>query len=862
MPERPLLFFPRPTRAALQRRSKNFQKLRFPSPRQQSSRLAPKFDALELIFEAKLVYLQKNPAGVFPEQVLVLETIGNIDDFYKAVHQIRGLEWMGEFDLEELAPGEGFYFEDDIEKSLPGRVYLVLHNQEGLGQLRSLWEAFQKNPDQPQFSRRRAKFSNLFKQLRDIHPWGPTDRLRETGLLGDWQERVADGQEVMRVELELWAHKTTWTRSRVESWVSTLIERQGGRVLGRCDATETIAYHAVLAELPILAIEQILQDPTVELADCEQVMFFRPAGQILFEPPPSAIGTASASAPDSGVQAGAPIAALLDGLPLGNHEWLAGRLIIDDPEHWEETYPAAARYHGTAMASLIMHSELDASAAELTRPLYVRPVLRPNPQHPSGESIPLGSLTVDLIQQAIYRILEKNGDNPPAAPQVYIINLSLGDSTRLFYNFPSPWARLLDYFAAKYNILFIVSAGNHPRRIELPLPRSEAEALLADPERLRSEVLSAIRGDNRHRRLLSPAEAINVLTVGALNADLSPLSSLPLGAIDPLAGAGLPALYNAQGLGFRRAVKPDIFVSGGRLLYRELYGADQIVLEPITSTRPPGQKVAAPGIAPGATSSFRYMQGTSNATALVTRLACQLHDVLEDLRLDSDGRIPGDEDLAILTRTLLVHGSSWEDFVTLAESALQQKGGEAFARVYGFGSLKAERILACTDQRVTLLGWGAIQEGHALAYDLPLPESISGKRLFRRLITTLSWFSPIHSRHHRYRRSHLWLTRYGGQSKEDDALHRLGMERVGIDQNLAQRGTVQHQVYEGERAITYGEDESLTFQINCRADAGGSERPIRYGIAITLEVAEGTGLSIYDEIRTKILLPITSSISP
>ncbi|HEX7183138.1 MAG TPA: S8 family peptidase [Thermoanaerobaculia bacterium] len=825
--------------------------------------MAPQFSDLEHIFTAKLAQLQNDPAGVLPEQTLVLETVGRVKDFYKAVRQIRGLEWMGEFDIEDIVPDEDFYDERAVEAGLPGRVYLILHNQEGLDQILALWETFRRNPEHPQFARGRAKFRDLFRQLRALRPWGHEDRLRETGLLEDWQERVAAGQEVMRIELELWPRTRSWERPRVESWVSTLIEREGGRVLARC-AVESIAYHALLAELPIQAVQRILEDSAVELGRCEQVMFFRPVGQVLVELPDREPEDVSLQAQNLGeTPAGEPIAALLDGLPLANHEWLAGRLIIDDPDRWEDQYPANVRHHGTAMASLILHSELDAPAVPLSRPLYVRPVMKPHPQDPKRETIPPDCLTVDLIQRAVLRMLKRDGAEPPAAPSVRIINLSLADRARPFDRYPSPWARLLDDLAVQYNVLFVVSAGNHPHRIELSVPRSELESLLTDPETLVGETLRAVRDDNRHRRLLSPAEAINALTVGALHSDASPQSPLPPDGIDPLAGMALPAFYNAQGLGFRRAVKPEVFFAGGRLLYRRTYGSDQVSLESIDSGRPPGQKVAAPGVSPGELSGVRYIRGTSNAAALVTRVACQLHDVLDELRSTSEGPAPEDEDLAILIRALLVHGSCWGDSQAVLEGHLgAHRGDPEFSRICGFGDLDAARVLACTDQRVTLLGWGAIQKRQAFAYDLPLPPSLSGERFLRRLVTTVAWFSPIHPRHHRYRRAHVWLTRYGGQRRDEEAMTRLGLHRAGAEQYLARRGTVQHEVYEGERAVTYGEDEALTFQVNCRSDAGELERYVRYGLAITLEVPESTGLSIYEEIRTRIRPPIAPPITP
>lgn len=819
--------------------------------------MEPKFSALEQVFAAKLAHLQKNPGGLFPEQTLVLETAGTVDDFYKAVRRIRGLEWMGDFDVDDLAPDEDFYNKEDKEAALPGRVYLVLYNQEGLSELLSLWKALQRNLDRPGFSRGRAKFKDLFLQLKDLRPWGPEDRLRETGLLEDFQESLAAGQDVMRVEVELWPRSNSWLRQRAERGIRTLVEKEEGRILGTC-GIDAIAYHAVLAELPIQSVQRILADVSVELVQCEQVMFLRPAGQVLVEPPDGESEDNSVPIHHFGLPAGEPVAALLDGLPLANHELLDGRLRIDDPDHWADQYPASVRHHGTAMASLILHSELDAPAVPLSRPLYVRPVMRPDPQDPRQETVPPDCLTVDLFHRAIRRILEGDREEPPAAPSVKIINVSLGDRVRLFDRYPSPWARLLDDLAARYNVLFVVSAGNHPDKIELSIPRSEFRDLLSDTERMLGETLRAIRDTNRHRRLRAPAEAINALTVGGLHSDASPSAPLPPGGIDPLTGMNLPALYNAQGLGFRRAVKPEIFFPGGRLLYRETYGTDRAVFDPIDSGRPPGQKVAAPGASPGDLAAVRYLRGTSNAAALVTRVACQLYDVLDELRSVSEGPTPGTDEMAILIRTLLVHGSCWGDSIAALEGHLGlRRGDQDLSRVCGFGDLDSARILACTEQRVTLLGWGAIREGEAFAYDFPLPPSLSGTRALRRLMTTISWFSPIHPRHHRYRRAHLWLTRYRGQEKDEDAMTLLGLHRTGAQHHLARRGTVQHEIFEGEKAVPYGEEETLSFQVNCRSDAGDKlERSVRYGLAITLEASEASGLSIYDEVRTRIQPPV------
>jgi len=48
------------------------------------------------------------------------------------------------------------------------------------------------------------------------------------------------------------------------------------------------------------------------------------------------------------------------------------------------------------------------------------------------------------------------------------------------------------------------------------------------------------------------------------------------------------------------------------------------------------------------------------------------------------------------------------------------------------------------------------------------------------------------------------------------------------------------------------DDTSLIIKINCRKDAADLLEPIKYGLAVTLEVAEGIDIAIYDEIQIKI----------
>ena len=255
-----------------------------------------------------------------------------------------------------------------------------------------------------------------------------------------------------------------------QNYVNNLINQNGGNLLGQC-IIEEIAYHALLAELPRNRITEIINNPITELVKCDNIMFFRPAGQMSSGEVPEVgdMENMEFAPPPPPAPEGDPVVAVLDGLPLVNHNALSGRVYIDDPDDYANDYSAAERVHGTAMASLVVNGDL-LNPIPSTKPVYLRPIMKPNVKDfnfPRSECIPDNVMPVDLIHRAVRRMFEGEGDQPPASPHVKIINLSIGDPSRHFIREMSPLARLLDLLSFEYQVLFIVSAGNHANPISL-----------------------------------------------------------------------------------------------------------------------------------------------------------------------------------------------------------------------------------------------------------------------------------------------------------------------------------------------------------------------------------------------------------
>lgn len=722
-----------------------------------------------------------------------------------------------------------------------------MSNHQALRQMLSLWNSWKTGHEFPWGL---GKWSELFSRLRDVRPWGVRDRLYETGVLEDWKERVEHNEELIPCEIELWFRADYHRRRTARDRVVAIIQSLQGMIQGEA-LVEEIGYHALLAKLPIGSVSPLLEETGQEssLVQCEQIQFLRASGQMAGIVLEAERTTDDAPINPPVLPLNEPVVALFDGLPLQNHRRLAGRLIVDDPDGFETDYQASERRHGTAMASLIIHGDIDANEPPLDRPLYVRPILRPDQRswrQPRPETVPEKILVVDLIHRAVRRLFEGDGETPPVARQVCVINLSIGIRDRLFENTMSPLARLLDWLSWKYQILFIVSAGNHPQPISLDVQRTQISSL--SPEDLQAAVIRAVATDARHRRLLSPAEAVNVLTVGAIHSDASTGQAAPQ-TIQPYRDDDLPSIVNAQGMGYRRAIKPEILVPGGRaVLLESLPQSSNAVFDVYTQAGKPGQCIAAPGVTPGDLSYTWYGRGTSNAAALASRTATHLYDVLNELRQGAGGEIVETIPYAVWLKALLVHGADWGiagDVLTqiLRNPCNSRHFKEYVTRLLGYGKINPGRVRECAKHRVTALGSGHLKNDQAHVHRIPLPSSLSAKRCWRRLVITLAWISPINPIHQSWRRADLWFT---------PPVDSLQVTREQADWRAVQRGTVQHEILEGERAAAFIEGANLEIQVNCRSDAGVLEDVVPYALAVTLEVTENVGIDIYSEVAVRV----------
>lgn len=840
----PLLIFPQPQDANRDQGHSRAPEFHRPTVSRQGERLGPKLESLQRAFEARRVEIQQSTSGIDPEQVLVIETVGSVEDFGKAVAKIDGLEWLGEYEIDEIAPDEDFYNTKHTDRRLGGRLYLLMSNQQALSQMLSLWDSYKNNPSIA-WQRGLTRFRDVFQLLHDIRRWGIEDRLDEAGAIKAWQEDIQQyPDQSIKLEIELWFRGKELQRNSADEAIARLVQQAGGRILSRCVLQE-IAYHGILAELPQGEVRRIISHEATELVQCDSIMFFRPVGQM-------ATGKERiegdleelAESDRRPMPSGDPIIAVLDGLPLENHELLIGRLIVDDPDDFAPDCPAARRVHGTSMCSLVVHGDLNDSNVPLSRPVYVRPVMKPVVWHcdPWPEELPRDILVIDLIHRAVRRMFEGDGNAPAVAPSVRIISFAIGDPSRPFFQLVSSLARLLDWLSHKYNVLFVVSAGNQTCDLDLGISESAFREL--DAAEREALVITTLYEDARNRRLISPAESVNAVTVGAVHHDSS--GPHPVGRLVELFTAAFPSPISAFGGGYRRSVKPDLTYSGGRVLYN--YSPTGTTISCFARRSAPGQCSAAPGILSGDVRKTFYSAGTSNAAALISHHLGRCYDSLSEL-LQSQSEIPNTSAfIAPLLKAMIVHGCSWDMCRERLQEVLgPQTDGRSIrhwvSQWLGYGTPDTQRVMACTEQRATVVGFGELADGAAHLFELPLPPSLGSRIDQRRLTVTLAWLSPVFPTTQKYRAASMWFD-------VQDA--RLTPDRKDAEWHEVRRGTVHHEVFEGHKAHVISDGDLLSLKVNCRADAGRLTQPVRYGLVVSLEVAEGVAIPVYEEVRIRI----------
>ncbi len=780
--------------------------------------------------------LRTDPSALAPERLLVFELRGSVASFAAAINKVHGLELIDE---EALAS-------DDDESPV---AYLLVPDARALAEIESLWRRWLRHEP---LKTGWTAWRDVFALLRALRPWGPEDRVdaQDVDLLAQDIDGRAD-DVMIRLELELVFWQNKQDEVRAEQKLRDEIERHQGRVIARSRITE-IAYHALLVEVPVTAVREIVARSHDGIAAFDPIMHIRPQSHATtFE-----VADPEQTAPPQDAGAlGEPILALLDGVPMARHRLLEHHLIVDDMFGLEAGAQVADRKHGTAMASLIVHGDRNRSEQSLRRKIHLVPVLAARPG--ANESFADDRLIVDTVYGAIRAMRE----GPSAsAPQVLIVNLSLGNRRQPFHKRLSAWARLLDRLAYQYGILFVISAGNIDNRLALTAFATRTAFEDAEHSARSVGVLSAIAAQMAERKLFAPAESVNGIAIGACNDDAVPPNQrqTAVSVIDPHPGIAMSNPSSALGPGYASAVKPDLLMPGSRERLMVLANhPSHIDVKPAGPSRAAGLKVAAPPHA-GQENFEGYTNGTSAAAALASRACHRIHDALEAAYGRTFLDLP-QRHRAVLLKALLAHTAQWPsdtaEFIkqTLgpADSKQHVKQKDNIRRFLGYGMVDADSAVACADDRATFWAVGEIKEKEVVHVPIPIPGAINGKAQPHLMVATVAWFTPTRPGCSAYRAVRLKLL-------EPEDVATLGAEpnKGQPDSNQSNRGTLFNRRWEGSKAPAVGDNMVMRLHIQREPDQAGMrvDEPIPFGLAVTITMP-GV-VEIYEEVRQRLgILP-------
>lgn len=772
--------------------------------------------------------LRADPAALAPERLLVFEVRGTVEPFAAAIRRVQGLELIDE---EELTA--------DADDKAPV-AYLMVPDLQALRELLALWQRWREG----RLQRGETPWRDVFALLRDLRPWGPMDRVEpaETNLLAEEIFGRPD-DELISLEIELVFRANVETAADRENEVRAAVASRGGRIVSR-SRIDDIAYHALLVQIPVRAVREIIEPTAGGIVALDSVMHIRPQSiaSTIEVTDADTLDEANIAAP-----AADPILAVLDGVPIAAHALLRAHLVVDDQFGLEPNAPVADRVHGTAMASLIVHGDRNRTEVPLPRRIHIVPVMG------AGDRFPSDRLIVDMIYTAVLALRE----GPEAtAPDVLIVNVSLGNPRRPFHGQLSPWARLLDRLAYRYGLLFMVSAGNHVGTFGIPAYRTSAAFEDAAEDQRAVETVRALGEVVADRRLFAPAETVNGLTVGACNEDsVSDADRVAARVnVEPYGEMHMANPSSALGPGFALSVKPEILMPGGRERLRFVRTHAHIDVAPASAGRSAGLKVAAPP-RNGRENVDGFTSGSSAAAALASRTAHRIHDALE-ATYGSEFIALTHIQRAVLLKALLVHPAKWPEpaadlirtTIGPPEGRCHQRQKDNIRRFLGFGRVEADDAVYCAADRATFWAVGTLNRDSIAIVNVPIPLAMGGQARIHALSATLAWFTPTAPGRRSYRSVRLKLL-------EPTDIEALGVkaESNQPDHNQTNRGTLYSRCWSGTKAPVVTGDMVVPLTIQRDPDLGVHiDDAVPFGLAVTVTMP---GIvEIYDQIRLRLAI--------
>ncbi|MGL5828383.1 MAG: peptidase S8, partial [Angustibacter sp.] len=130
----------------------------------------------------------------------------------------------------------------------------------------------------------------------------------------------------------------------------------------------------------------------------------------------------------------------------------------------------------------------------------------------------------------------------------------------------------------------------------------------------------------------------------------------------------------------------------------------------------------------------------------------------------------------------------------------------------------------------------------------PLPPSLRAKAQWHRFTITLAFTAPTVGQLTRYRSAKVHF------STPD--MNLAGGERTDAEYNAVKRGSLQHEIVQGARSMSFVDGDVFPIHVDCMDEAQRirAGNAIRYALVVSAETAEQTSNTIHDEVRDRLRL--------
>jgi hypothetical protein len=681
----------------------------------------------------------------------------------------------------------------------PDRTLIMFSSSDEMRALRERLDAYAGDiPD----GQRNPPYGGFVPFIESIGPVEPRDRigqrLREDGFtdLGDFTAAEA------LLDVELWDFGERALRERKLHELEAFVVSEGGEVVDHYVGPSLAMLRVKAAGTvmrTLLTIEEVAsidQPPKPDLI-AEQALQLD-----LAELPPLKV-----------VDVEAPLIGIIDS-GVNAHPLLKDILVgaIGVPEYLGEADDFG---HGTRVASVAafgsVRDQLAAGEFVPAARLCSAKVVNDKGAFDDRKLVPA------QMREAIETLRERFGC------RVFVI--ALGDRNGVYKDRKvGAWAATLDELARELNVVIVVSAGNGEAPFEEAVTKYPAYLL------------------ERENRLVEPAGALNVLTVGSLAHGEG--IDAKLGAevsVRPITKPWEPSPFTRTGPGANGAIKPDVVDVGGTLVF-----------DPIAMVLKGGDKLPSAGVLTlhhrPVDRLFTSHSGTSYATPLVALKASQ---ILRRLPLAS----------ANLVRALVVGAS---EIPHATRDRLGPMGEDRMRAICGHGRADGERAAYSDDARVVLYAEDELPLDHFTVYEVPIPDLFQSEAGRRTIRVTLAFDPPV--RHTRVDYAGVTMSFRLKRGCAPDLVFEHFRKRAmddgkapAIDNrydcdlkpgpNVREKGTVQTASINFLRDVSeYGD----RYYLVVRCEGGWAANMIqRQRFAVVVELAHEAKIRLYERVRVR-----------